>query len=195
MDHAKQQAEAQSNHISALMAALGMDWDRLEELRDERNDLISATQDPESDDEQAEAETALRDWDAEFLEELEEEMVFGNYGRKTPPPTEDYLKQVSQALEQSLQSEKAIFEPQNNYSCDSPPYRPSSPAASPLYKPLSGASSPPYRPSSPAASPPYKPLSGASSPPYRPSSPAPSSPVKVLTSTPPGEPFIEDGEL
>ena len=72
MDHAKQQAEAKSNHISALMAALCMDWDRLEELRDERNDLISATQDPESDDEQAEAEAALRDWDAEFLEELDD---------------------------------------------------------------------------------------------------------------------------
>lgn len=66
----KQQAEAVAEHIAALSAALGMDWDRLEELKDERNDLISATQDPESDDEQAEA--ALRDWDAEFLEELDE---------------------------------------------------------------------------------------------------------------------------
>ena len=72
MDHAKQQAESQSNHISALMAALGMDWDRLEDLKDERSDLISATQDPESDDEQAEAEAALRDWDAEFLKELDD---------------------------------------------------------------------------------------------------------------------------
>lgn len=80
-ERARDQARAQAEHIAALVAALDCDYDRLEELRDERQALAEAVED-EVTENQAEAprdgevsETAvkaLEAWDAEHDEELRE---------------------------------------------------------------------------------------------------------------------------
>jgi hypothetical protein len=57
------QARAQAESIAAMVAALTCDYDRLQELRDERADLASAAEDSESEDETAQAITALALWD------------------------------------------------------------------------------------------------------------------------------------
>lgn len=69
-DHGKQQARAQYESIAAMVAALNCDFERLEELREEREALASAAEDPESEDETAEAVAALAEWDEENAEEL-----------------------------------------------------------------------------------------------------------------------------
>lgn len=71
-DHAKQQAAAQAETITALIAALNCDFSRLEDLKEERADLISAAEDPESEDETTEALNALAAWHEENIEELNE---------------------------------------------------------------------------------------------------------------------------
>ncbi|MBF6571694.1 MAG: hypothetical protein IVW54_22875 [Candidatus Binataceae bacterium] len=70
-NHAIQNARGWSETITALVAALNADYDRLEELRDERADLMA-----ERDDKSAAAVTralavkALERWDEENGEEL-----------------------------------------------------------------------------------------------------------------------------
>jgi len=69
-NHAFEQAQAQTEGIIAMVAALECDYDRLQELRDERDALKSAVEDPESDEETAEALSALADWNTDNAEEL-----------------------------------------------------------------------------------------------------------------------------
>ena len=68
--HGRDQAAAQAESIAAMVAALNCDFDRLQELRDEREELTSAAEDPESDDETAEAAAALAAWDDDNAAEL-----------------------------------------------------------------------------------------------------------------------------
>jgi hypothetical protein len=68
--HGLIQAAAQAASVADMVAALNCDFDRLQELRDERDDLTSAAEDPESNDEQAEAVAALAAWDDENAAEL-----------------------------------------------------------------------------------------------------------------------------
>lgn len=69
--HGFEQAKAQAQSIIAMVAAHMLDYDRLEELKDEHTDLVSATQDPESADEEAYAIEALETWEEENKEELD----------------------------------------------------------------------------------------------------------------------------
>lgn len=69
-NHGLDQAKAQAASIVAMVAALTCDYDRLQELRDEREELASAAEDPESEDETAEALQALAQWDDANAEEL-----------------------------------------------------------------------------------------------------------------------------
>ena len=79
-DHAKDQAKAQAEGIIELLAAANLDFDRLDELREERADFVSATEDPESEDETAAAILALAQWDEENSAELNEmEHAAGDY--------------------------------------------------------------------------------------------------------------------
>ncbi len=71
-DHGRQQAKAQACSIVDMVAALNCDYDRLEELQDEREELASAAEDPESEDETAAAIAALTAWDNDNAEELAE---------------------------------------------------------------------------------------------------------------------------
>jgi DNA-binding ferritin-like protein len=69
-NHGLDQAQAKAYSIASMVAALMCDYDRLQELRDERADLASAAEDPESEDETAQAIAALAQWDDENAEEL-----------------------------------------------------------------------------------------------------------------------------
>lgn len=71
-DHAKQNAQGWAGTIAELVAALGCDYDRLEELRDERADMASAIERAELPSDKAMCALALSDWDAENGEELAE---------------------------------------------------------------------------------------------------------------------------
>lgn len=71
-DHGLEQAQAQAESIAAMVAALTCDYDRLQELRDERAELSSAAEDPESEDETAQAIAALAQWDDENGDELQD---------------------------------------------------------------------------------------------------------------------------
>lgn len=62
--HAREQAKAQLASIREMVAALTCDYDRLEELRDERAAIV------EDDKEAAPDELRLPAWDEEFAEEL-----------------------------------------------------------------------------------------------------------------------------
>ena len=70
LEHARQNAIGWAQSISEMVAALNCDYDRLEELKDERADLASEAE----DDTNAvidEAREALRAWDEEYKEELD----------------------------------------------------------------------------------------------------------------------------
>jgi hypothetical protein len=84
-DHGKQQAQAQYESIAAMVAALRCDFERLEELREEREALAEAVEAAEVGHAEAvrvragdvdayhaldEARAALADWDEENAEEL-----------------------------------------------------------------------------------------------------------------------------
>jgi len=69
-NHGLDQAKAQAASIAAMVGSLQCDYSRLQDLRDERADLASAVEDPESDDETAEAIAALTAWDDANAEEL-----------------------------------------------------------------------------------------------------------------------------
>lgn len=57
-DHAQEQAAAQYSSIVDMLAAVGCDFDRLEELRDERDDLAGTLKDAETEHAQALEEVA-----------------------------------------------------------------------------------------------------------------------------------------
>lgn len=64
-NYAREQAKAQMASVSAMVAALNCDYDRLEELRNELDELQSAIEDATDDqdrDELAVAESALESW-------------------------------------------------------------------------------------------------------------------------------------
>jgi hypothetical protein len=74
-EQAKRQAEAQLQSILATVASLNCNYDRLEELQEERDDLESAIEDTakvEEPGEYAAAVQDLADWDKENMEELQE---------------------------------------------------------------------------------------------------------------------------
>jgi hypothetical protein len=72
-DNACEQAKAQANSIAAMVAALNVDYDRLEELKDERDNLRDDCADIEkSDNEHVEACKALTDWLQSHEDELRE---------------------------------------------------------------------------------------------------------------------------
>jgi hypothetical protein len=70
--HAYRNAKAGAESIAAMVAALGCDYDRLEELKDERGALVDAQQAANAGDleERTAAALALADWDAEYGEEF-----------------------------------------------------------------------------------------------------------------------------
>lgn len=76
--HGLDQAKAQADSIVAMIAALNCDFDRLQELRDEREALADAVEEAEEAETNGEEErraafesrAALAAWDAENAEEL-----------------------------------------------------------------------------------------------------------------------------
>ena len=72
-DHAYQNAQGWASTIAEMVAALECDYDRLELLRDERQNLIETladcSDDTAADGLQHEAKAALADWDKENGEE------------------------------------------------------------------------------------------------------------------------------
>ncbi len=84
-NHAEQQARAQYEGICEMLAAVACDYDRLQELRDEREELAEAVKDAEAAYHEAEADElgeaataldeareALAEWDNDNAEELAE---------------------------------------------------------------------------------------------------------------------------
>jgi hypothetical protein len=69
-DHGRQQANAQAASIAAMVAALTCDYDRLQELRDERKNLAETLADQEMPELIQEARAALKAWDYDNAEEL-----------------------------------------------------------------------------------------------------------------------------
>jgi hypothetical protein len=70
-NRAEEQAAAQYSNIVRMLAALTCDYDRLQELRDERDELMEAVKDAETDDYAAALE-ALTQWETDNAKELEE---------------------------------------------------------------------------------------------------------------------------
>ena len=78
-NHGLDQAKAQAESIAAMVAAINCDYDRLQELRDEREALADTIEECEAvetdgDEERRaafEARAALEHWDIENAEELE----------------------------------------------------------------------------------------------------------------------------
>lgn len=76
-DRAKEQAAAQYSSIVDMLAAVECDYDRLQELRDEREELTReyqrlASSEYATDEERKEASEALTTWMEENADELEE---------------------------------------------------------------------------------------------------------------------------
>jgi hypothetical protein len=85
-NYAEQQARAQVSSICAMVAALECDWDRLEELREEQEDLVGAVAVAQCDADEmadtansetyatalADAQRELVEWNDENAEELAE---------------------------------------------------------------------------------------------------------------------------
>jgi hypothetical protein len=76
-DHGKQQAKAQAEGVAAMVAALACDYDRLQELRDEREALADEidganTASAYGLEQEATARAALAAWDEENAEELKD---------------------------------------------------------------------------------------------------------------------------
>jgi hypothetical protein len=69
-DHGRQQAEAQAAHISALVAALNCDYSRLQDLRDEREELAEAVKEAEKEGTLTDDAQILAEWDEENAEGL-----------------------------------------------------------------------------------------------------------------------------
>lgn len=71
-DQAREQARAQLESIMGMVAALTCDYDRLEELRDEKESLQYDVDNAETEEEQTDAADALTAWMEENGEELNE---------------------------------------------------------------------------------------------------------------------------
>ena len=70
-NHAEEQAAAQYSSIVRMLAAVSCDYDRLTELKDEREELTEAVKDAEAEY-HAEALEALTQWETDNAEELAE---------------------------------------------------------------------------------------------------------------------------
>ncbi len=70
-NHSEQQAKAQLESIKEMVAALECNYDRLEELKEQRADLESEAND-DTNTEREEARQALADWDDENGQELKD---------------------------------------------------------------------------------------------------------------------------
>lgn len=70
-NHGLDQAKAQAESIAAMVAAINCDYDRLQELRDEREALADATDEADNNADERKALEALAAWDIENAEELE----------------------------------------------------------------------------------------------------------------------------
>lgn len=71
-NHAEEQAAAQYSSIVRMLAAVECDYDRLEELRDEKAERISAILDAETPEEVEEQNQRMNEWKEENAEELAE---------------------------------------------------------------------------------------------------------------------------
>lgn len=69
-NHGLDQAKVQAESIAAMVAAINCDYDRLEELRDEKAERVSAILDAETPDEVEEQTQRMKEWDNENAEEL-----------------------------------------------------------------------------------------------------------------------------
>jgi hypothetical protein len=72
-NHAEEQAAAQYSSIVQMLAAVECDYDRLTELKDEREELTEAVKDAEDDEDDEEreaAELALHRWEVDNADEL-----------------------------------------------------------------------------------------------------------------------------
>jgi hypothetical protein len=70
-NRAEKQAAAQYSSIVQMLAAVECDYDRLEELLGERDELAEAVKDAEDDEREA-TELALHRWEVENADELDE---------------------------------------------------------------------------------------------------------------------------
>jgi hypothetical protein len=76
MNHGLDQAKAQAESIAAMVAAINCDYDRLQELRDEREALVDKIDEADNNSDERKALEALEDWDNHVrgvLNELEAE--------------------------------------------------------------------------------------------------------------------------
>lgn len=112
-EHARSNARGWSETIAALVAALEMDFDRLEELRDERADLAQAVQDQDAraDGEPSEAERALADWDAVNGEELKDLAGTAEYEKGYPFKDADDVRQRIEESPLSVQVRSGWYSP------------------------------------------------------------------------------------
>lgn len=69
-ENARQQASAKMDSIAEMVGALNCDFDRLEELREELQDLQAAVNDAENDEEKRQAAADLSEWKDENEDEL-----------------------------------------------------------------------------------------------------------------------------
>lgn len=70
-DNAKDQAIAQYNSVAAMVAALDVDYSRLEELREEKDSLQSDLDDAESESDKVAALEEMKEWEISYGEELQ----------------------------------------------------------------------------------------------------------------------------
>jgi post-segregation antitoxin (ccd killing protein) len=71
-NHAEEQAAAQYSSIVRMLAAVECDYDRLQELRDEKAERVSAILDAETPEEVEEQNQRMNEWKEENAEELAE---------------------------------------------------------------------------------------------------------------------------
>lgn len=69
--HGRDQAAAQAASVADMVAALNCDFDRLQELRDEKAERISAILDAETPNEVEDQNQRMNEWKAENAEELQ----------------------------------------------------------------------------------------------------------------------------
>lgn len=70
LERAREQALAQMSSISEMVAALECDYDRLEELRDERKELLDAVDEAETDEDKAICRRAFDEWSSDYRTEI-----------------------------------------------------------------------------------------------------------------------------
>lgn len=71
-ENARKQALAQLESVKAMVAAIGLDWNRYEELKEERETLAQDLEDTAGTMEHADAIGALAEWDRENGEEFQD---------------------------------------------------------------------------------------------------------------------------